>query len=207
MTGQGTERETVSPGEIGHYVYCPRSWALIAVERLWSDNRFTADGHVLHLRADQGGAQRADQHFHVTVWSDRHGLFGVADRVDLTPQGPIPVEYKSARRLQDDHRAQLAAQALCLEEMFGVRVDQGAVWLGKTRRRQAVELTAADKEVAQGAAEGIREARSASKLPRPVNDRRCGDCSLAVHCMPDAVADRRRAANLYASLFLSPPAS
>ncbi|HTW10354.1 MAG TPA: CRISPR-associated protein Cas4 [Acidimicrobiales bacterium] len=194
---------TVSPGEVGHFVYCPRSWAIIATERLWSDNRHTAAGHVAHARVDED-SNGHDSLFHVTVWSDQAELYGVADRVDLAPSGPLPVEYKSARHVQPDHRAQLSAQAICLEEMFGVEVVTGAIWLTKARRKVPVVLSDIEKREARNAAAEIRSARSSPRLPAPVNDRRCADCSLKVHCLPEVVADRRRLSNLHASLFVPP---
>ena len=36
-----------------HYLYCPRQCALIHIEQLWAENRHTAEGRLLHERADQ----------------------------------------------------------------------------------------------------------------------------------------------------------
>ena len=41
-----------------HHLYCPRQCALIHVERQWEENRFTAEGRLLHDRVDAGGAER-----------------------------------------------------------------------------------------------------------------------------------------------------
>jgi CRISPR-associated exonuclease Cas4 len=194
----------VSPGEIGHYVYCPRSWAVIATERLWSDNFHTAAGHLAHRRVEEGKGQAGPSIFGVRVWSDEFELYGVADRVDLTDEGPRPVEYKSARRVQIDHRTQLAAQAICLEEMFGVSVDEGAVWLAKTRRLIPVRIASDEKDLALRTADSIRACRNEGSLPAPVNDERCSECSLKVYCLPAVVADHRRIKNLHASLFKPP---
>ena len=38
-----------------HYIYCPRQCALIHVEQQWAENRYTAEGRVLHSRVDQIG--------------------------------------------------------------------------------------------------------------------------------------------------------
>lgn len=40
-----------------HLVYCPRQCALIHVQQVWDDNRFTAEGHVLHRRVDEMGEE------------------------------------------------------------------------------------------------------------------------------------------------------
>ena len=41
-----------------HLLFCPRQCALIHVEGIWVENRLTAEGRVLHQRADQPGRQR-----------------------------------------------------------------------------------------------------------------------------------------------------
>ena len=41
-----------------HMVFCPRQAALIHIERLWAENRFTAEGRVFHTNADEPGAKR-----------------------------------------------------------------------------------------------------------------------------------------------------
>lgn len=38
-----------------HWLFCPRQCALIHLERQWADNAATADGRILHERADQPG--------------------------------------------------------------------------------------------------------------------------------------------------------
>ena len=48
----GTEQEPISLSALQHAVYCLRQAALIHLERLWDENRFTAEGHVLHVAAD-----------------------------------------------------------------------------------------------------------------------------------------------------------
>src|SRR6266545_556072 len=48
----------------------------------------------------------------------------------------IPVEYKKGKRRQfENDDAQLCAQAFCLEEMFGVTVERGAVFHAASKRR------------------------------------------------------------------------
>ena len=37
---------------IQHYMFCPRQWALIHIERQWNDNRLTAEGELLHKNVD-----------------------------------------------------------------------------------------------------------------------------------------------------------
>ncbi|XKH35876.1 hypothetical protein ACIU1J_06355 [Azospirillum doebereinerae] len=41
-----------------HHLFCPRQCALIHVERQWRENRFTAEGRLLHDTVDSGGRDR-----------------------------------------------------------------------------------------------------------------------------------------------------
>ena len=41
-----------------HQLFCPRQFALIYVEGLWAEDGATAEGRILHERADSGRAER-----------------------------------------------------------------------------------------------------------------------------------------------------
>lgn len=62
----------------------------------------------------------------------RLNLTGKVDLVEFHDGIPYPVEYKSGRHKEfENDYAQLCAQAICLEEMFGVPVVRGAIfWHG-----------------------------------------------------------------------------
>ena len=147
MTPVGDEDSDLVPlSALQHYLFCPRQCALIHVERLWAENVLTAEGRILHEQSDKPGqASRGERRIvqSMPIRSRALGIAGVADVVELTRAGkrwrPYPIEYKRGR--PKAHRAdevQLCAQALCLEEMFSTPVPEGALFYGKTRRRQAV---------------------------------------------------------------------
>ena len=46
---------------LSHLIYCERRAALIHIEQVWNENRFTAEGRVLHERVhSQEGESRGD---------------------------------------------------------------------------------------------------------------------------------------------------
>ncbi len=130
-----------------HYAFCPRQCALIHIEQAWLENRWTAEGRILHERVhEQEGESRAGVRIErgLPLRSLRLGLVGVADVVEFHPLPGggwqlFPVEYKRGKP-KPDHcdEVQLCAQAMCLEEMMGVEVSQGALFYGKTRHRHDV---------------------------------------------------------------------
>jgi CRISPR-associated exonuclease Cas4 len=131
---------------LNDYLYCPRRAALKVVEGRREANVHTERGDIVHEHSDLAGYEVAHG---VTllralpVWSDRLGLNGKCDIVERHPDGGLyPVEFKVGRRRQfENDDAQLCAQALCLEEMFGRPVPSGAVFHAESKRRRQVEFT------------------------------------------------------------------
>lgn len=191
-------------------MYCPRQCALIHVERLWAENRLTAEGRVLHARVDGGGGEargavrslRALQ-----IGSEALGLHGVADLVEMRGDRLQPVEYKRGK--PKAHRAddvQLCAQALCLEEMTGRRIDSGALYYGETRRRTEVVFDEALRSLTSCIAAEARAALSSGRLPPPTQDKRlCRACSLIELCRPE-ILRAPAARNWLAKALASPTA-
>ena len=78
-----------------------------------------------------------------TLRSKRYGLVGRPDQLIRMAQMLIPVEQKpTARRMQQSHMLQLAAQCLLVHQVYGVRPSHGLLVLagGKEER---VEFTPA----------------------------------------------------------------
>jgi len=179
-----------------HYLFCPRQYALIHVEQVWAENRFTAEGQVMHQKAHEGKGEsrpgvRITRGLKVgsTVW----GLSGVCDVVEFHGRKPnyekvIPVEYKRGK--PKGHRAdeiQLCAQAVCLEEMLQQPVLSGFLFYGKTRRRTEVAMDEELRCLLQTCIEAIRAIRNASVTPTAHYERsKCGACSLVEICQPKA---------------------
>lgn len=183
--------DLVPVSALQHLVYCPRQCALIHLEREWAENRWTAEGRVLHERVDQPETEtRGDVRVcrAVPLSSRRLGLIGQADVVEfhLGRDGawtPFPVEYKRGRpKPHDADRVQLCAQALCLEEMLNVAVPEGALFYGRPRRREAVRFDAGLRAATEAAAVAVHELLAAGRLPPPCDDDRCDRCSLRDPC-------------------------
>lgn len=184
-------KDSLPLSALQHWLFCPRQCALIHVERLWEENRFTAEGRILHERADQGLPESRDgirvlRSVHVA--SDRLGVHGVADVVEMHGGAPFPVEYKRGR--PKAHRAdevQLCAQAICLEEMTRQKVPRGALFYGARRRRQVAVFDAELRELTFRVAAEASAAMASGTLPPPVYEPgRCESCSLMELCRPQA---------------------
>lgn len=179
---------------------CPRQCALIHIEQLWDENVFTAEGRILHERVHAGGAEKrgdVKRVFGLPIRSLRLGLAGKADVVEFHRQAdgawrPYPVEYKRGRRKMENwDRVQLCAQALCLEEMLGECVPEGALFYGKEQRREVVLIGAALKEETKRVAEEIHWMFAQGTTPLPEYGPKCEKCSLLQICLPRNVSRQR----------------
>ena len=185
------ENELVPISALQHFLYCPRQFALIHIERLWVENRLTAEGRALHRRVEQGVADRrfgVRTERSVPVRSRRLGVVGVADVVEIHEGGRVfPVEYKRGRPKQ--HRAdevQLCAQAICLEEMLGQAIPEGSLYYGRSRRRIPVRFDAALRACTALAARQVRQLIAEGTTPAPIHERgKCDPCSLRSVCRPE----------------------
>jgi CRISPR-associated exonuclease Cas4 len=191
-----------------HWSYCPRQCGLIHLEQAFEENVHTLRGRAVHATVDMPGFEaRAGLRVErsLPLACERLGLIGKADVVEFQPDGtPYPVEYKHGRvsKAQHGHDAlQLAAQALCLEEMTGRAVPEGALFYANSRRRVRVAVDTALRAGVEDASRGIRAMLSTGALPPPANDARCRACSLIDICQPEALAARELQRRMRLSLF------
>lgn len=191
-----------------HYTYCPRQCALIHVEQAFSENVFTLRGQAVHRQVDTAGYEttrkgiRAERA--LPVWSDRLGLVGKCDVVEFSSSGtPYPVEYKhGAKRDKLHDNIQLAAQALCLEEMFGHPVPFGAIYHASSKRRREVTIDETLRATTISTIDAVRAMLLEGRIPAPIWDERCHHCSLIDLCQPEMMSEHARLHALRATLFM-----
>lgn len=206
-----SEDDLLPISALQHYAFCPRQCALIHVERIWDENRLTAEGRILHERVH---SQNAETEGGVRVVrglklrSFRLGLVGVADIVEFHCTADssevikadsvslgisrlsgkwivVPVEYKRGKPKHDfSDEVQICAQAMCLEEMLQCRVASGFLFYGKTRHRKEVAFDAELRARTESVSRELHSFIEAQKTPPATYDNRCGACSIVEFCMP-----------------------
>ncbi len=190
-----------------HYSYCPRQCALIHQEQSFDDNEFTLRGQRAHRRVDSGEISVEEGRRvlrALPLYSERLGLVGKADVVEFLPDGtPYPVEYKQGMRHRRDHDdIQLAAQALCLEEMTGFEVPEGAIYHHKSKRRRTVAISPELRRQVETLTTAVRQMLEDQIMPPPVDDSAlCRACSLQDLCQPDLIGATKRIHDLAEHLF------
>ncbi|MBF0556481.1 MAG: Dna2/Cas4 domain-containing protein, partial [Nitrospirae bacterium] len=80
-----SEDDLIQLSALQHFVFCKRQCALIHIEQAWSENLFTAEGRIMHEKADSGNYEsRGDMRieYGLPVRSLRLGLSAKADVVE-----------------------------------------------------------------------------------------------------------------------------
>jgi len=191
MADSASDDDTLPLSGLQHLAFCPRQWALIHLEQVWVENGRTAEGRMLHERADlPGESRRANVRTVRGMWlrSERLNLTGRADIVEFRPE-PFPVEYKRGKSKPTDcDTVQLCAQALCLEEMLDTAIDAGAIFYGSPRRRQEVVFTPELRARTEALAATMHRLYRDRETPAAKPGAYCSSCSLVHVCLPNATA-------------------
>ncbi len=197
-----TQDDLLPLSGIQHFLFCRRQWALIHIEQQWKENALTAEGRIMHKRADdpfftetRNGVITARS---VPVASYRLGFSGVCDVVEFTSASDgiqlpgrdgyflvAPIEYKRGKEKRDhSDETQLCAQAMCLEEMLSTSIQHGYLYYGETRHRVEIEFTTELRALVKDMADEMHNYFSRGYTPRVKTSKACRSCSLADVCLP-----------------------
>jgi CRISPR-associated exonuclease Cas4 len=141
----------------------------------------------------------------MAVRSLEWGLTGKCDLVELWfaadggVQRASPVEFKRGRTKESDvDRVQLCAQALCLEEMLGLRIESGEFYYLQEHRRSEAALDDELRGKTAALIERVRLLWEGGATPAAEYEKRkCDRCSLSDVCMPKTAGAGRKAVGRY----------
>lgn len=182
---------------LNDHLYCERRGHLKFVDGLRGTNEHTILGDLAHEAVDTPGFEhRAGWELlrALPLFSDRLALTGKADLVEVrrdAPRGRIvearPVEYKKgpSRRWTNDH-VQLCAQALCLEDMLGIPIDDGLIFHAASVRRTEVTFDDDLRALTLATLDALRVSLARPAAPPAQLKPQCDGCSLRTVCLPEA---------------------
>lgn len=197
-----TDEEYLALSGLQHFMFCRRQWALIHIENQWKENLLTTEGSLMHDRAhDEKLSELRGDSLTIRglrISSEKLGVSGQCDVIEFhrTKTGvPLhgreglwsvyPVEYKrGAPKANQSDAAQLCAQAMCLEEMLGTVIMEGALFYGETHRRTVVAF---DHTLRNTVTEALKEMHSLYQrgyTPKSKTGKWCNSCSLNEICLP-----------------------
>ena len=187
---------------IQHFKFCRRQWALIHVEQQWEENVHTVIGELMHKKAHDPylTEKRKDTIIvrALPVVSKEMGITGECDVVEFRRcedgvrlhghrglYSIYPVEYKKGKPKTDEKdQLQLAAQAMCLEEMFSTKVKEGALFYGETKRREIIHITDELRLEVRDMFQEMHHYFSRHYTPKVKTSKSCSSCSLKEICLP-----------------------
>lgn len=200
-----SEEDLLLLSGIQHIAFCPRQWALIHIEQQWTENRLTVEGHHLHERVDDpfitDSRKKVVTCRSLAVVSYKLGLYGMADLVEFFPTDnpdnatsltgksgfwqPIPIEYKRGKpKPEVIDEVQLCAQAICLEEMYNLKISEGFLYYGETRHRFEVAFDDKLRKVVEEYSSRMHYLFERRITPLAEYAPRCKSCSLNNECLP-----------------------
>jgi CRISPR-associated exonuclease Cas4 len=130
------------------------------------------------------GLDAGERHFDVSLRSERLGLAG---RLDLVIEGEdelIPVDFKHGTAQPGrNHRYQLTAYALLVEEQWKRPVRRGFISLIPLKRAVEVPITPTMREEVRRSIVRVRQLIRDEQMPPPTRMRgRCRDCEFRRWC-------------------------
>lgn len=187
---------------IQHFAFCRRQWALAYIELQWQENVRTVEGHLLHENAHDSSLKEKRGDLIIVrgmpVHSREIGISGECDVVEFHKSEDgvpisgregkyraVPVEYKRGKPKANDVDAlQVAAQALCLEEMLCCDIPCGYIYYGESRRREKIEFTDELRKKVKDMFAEMHKFYDQRYTPKVKRTKSCNACSLKDICIP-----------------------
>jgi len=196
--------------DIKQYFFCPRviyfTYCMTLIRPTTTKMEFGKQSH----KREEGLQKRrslvkyqlikGERRFNLRLRSERLGLVGALDMAIFTRREAIPVEFKmSARGLSLNHKYQLAAYAMLLEDELFARgkprvicrgplkprryVRRGFIHYIPNRRVYEIEITPNMREHIKRVLGEIRQMIATESMPEANRRKnRCRDCEFARFC-------------------------
>lgn len=196
------EDEYLMISGIQHFKFCRRQWALIHIEQQWEENVHTVMGELMHKRVHDPYITEKRKDVLVVralpISSRALGISGECDVVEFHKcedgiklhghrglYSIYPIEYKKGKpKLTQEDKLQLAAQTMCLEEMFSAEILEGAIFNGETRRRENVEIDETLRDEVRKMFQEMHQYYERKYTPKVKYSKSCNACSLKEICLP-----------------------
>jgi CRISPR-associated exonuclease Cas4 len=177
----------------------------VQIERLWTENQFTAEGNIIHEKAHSGiDDNSADRRTIRSAYikSEKFGLFGQTDIIELIRTNelaansivlpgvngnwfPFVVEYKRGAAISvEAYHVQVCAQVMCLEEMWNISIPESYIYFYQHRHRQNIQIGNELRNETINAIEQVHELFRLGATPKAVYGKKCIKCSLIDLCLP-----------------------
>jgi CRISPR-associated exonuclease Cas4 len=130
------------------------------------------------------GLDRGKRRFGVWLHSASLELSGKLDLLVVTDEAAYPVDFKDTQGgVRHNHRVQLAAYAMLVEENLAMPVSRGFVYMAPSRQLVEVPLGENERQEVRMALAELRRVIEREEMPEPTPVRaRCAACEFANYC-------------------------
>lgn len=179
--------------DLKQFEYCPRIvFYAYCLPHIRPRTYKMEAGHEAHEQEQERARRRTfvayglpegERRFEISLFSKRLGIWGKLDELVLTADEAYPIDYKQAKHVSHNHRLQLAAYALLVEETTGLTVNKGFIRLIDLRKNVPVEITAALRAAVETRLTTLQTMVQNEAMPEPTGVRnRCIDCEFRRFC-------------------------
>lgn len=180
--------------DIKQFIYCPRvvyyQYVLPVDRKITRKMEYGREEHLELDRLEKRrklkryGLAEGERKFHTHLYSPRLELEGKLDMHIVTPSGLFPVEFKhTASRVSLNHKYQLTAYAMLLEEHYNTSVRHGFVYLHLRGEVVIVDITPAMRLYVRQIIERINRMIYDQVMPEATRGKnRCTDCEYRRFC-------------------------
>ncbi len=200
---------TINIRSIQHYMYCPRRYALLEINKDWSENAFVVKADIMHEHVHDGSHDYSDSRkvvrSAVSVYNDmpEYDLYGIMDCVEFikNPDGVEIkgldgrynvriVEYKpkapKGAAFHETDAIQVFAQKLCADFVWSCKSD-AYLYYSDTRKRVKLPFDEEFRkydEMLKKLLSDMRETLAKHEIPMRRKGQKCSGCSVAEFCFP-----------------------
>ncbi|MGN0575382.1 MAG: CRISPR-associated protein Cas4 [Ruminococcus sp.] len=194
---------------IQHFMYCPRRYALLEINKDWNENAFVVSADIMHERVHDGSHSFSDRkktvRSAVSVYNDlpEYDLYGITDCVEfIRDENGVEingldgrynvhiVEYKpkapKGEPFHETDAIQVFAQKICADFVWKCS-SEAFLYYADTRKR--VPLPFDDQyekydHLLKGYIGEMREILRSHRIPQRKKGQKCSGCSIADLCFP-----------------------
>ncbi len=180
--------------DVRQHVYCPRiPYFTYSLSTHRPTTYKMEEGKLEHQRTEElehrrslrtYGLKEGERQFDLALYSSRLGLAGRLDMLVRTRWELVPVDFKNTYGpLGLNHKYQLSAYALLVEDQFGGTVRRAFVYFIPRREAEEVVITPAARRHVHRILAEIRESLAAERLPEGTRQLgRCRECEFLNYC-------------------------
>lgn len=200
---------TINIRSIQHYMYCPRRYALLEINKDWNENAFVVKADIMHEHVHDGSHEFSDSRkvvrSAVSIYNDlpEYDLYGIADCIEFvksnsgTDIGGLKgkydvriVEYKpkapKGEPFHETDAIQVFAQKICADYVWKCN-SEAFLYYSDIRKRVRLpfyeQFDEYDKLLKQLLTE-MRETLNRHEIPPRKKGQRCSGCSVSDLCFP-----------------------